>query len=137
MDEVNIYFIENNKNSIGGKFYNVYLNNGDRIDLNYYISKVKNIDELEELVKVDDKTFKKTGGIILRRCETIGSATLYTEDKGGVNISLEQQVAYKKWMDLDKESNELYERLTQIQLEKNVLSDKINKEYQKVKKKGE
>lgn len=133
MEEVNIYFVLNKKNQIGGKFYNVYLNRGDKIDLNKYLSEIKDLDKIEELVKLDDESFKKTGGIILKRCETIGSTTLYTEDRGGVNISLEQQAVYEKWMDLDKESNELYERLTQIQLEKNILSDKINNEYNKIK----
>lgn len=105
---VNIYFVPNNKNKIGGRFYNVYINRNEKLDLGPFLNSIIEIDELEEKVQEQDSTFKTTGGIILKKDEEIKSATVYTENNGDINISYEQQDAYDRWIQLDKLSNELY-----------------------------
>ena len=124
-----MYFVLNTKNPIGGHFYNIYVNEGEKLDLSIYDT--TDIDAFFEVVHSKDSTFKKAGGLIIGRTKTIGSVTMYTKDIGGVNISLDEQSAYDEWLELDTKSNELYEQLTQIQNEKNKLSEKI-----KTKKRG-
>ncbi len=123
MEELNMYFVINKKNPNGGNFYNIYVNEGEKLDLSKYDT--TDIDKFYEEVKLDDPTFKKAGGLIIGKLKTIGSLTMYTKDNGGVNISMEEQDAYNEWLELDKKSNELYEQLSQIQKEKNELSVKI------------
>lgn len=129
MNELNMYFVLNNKNPNGGNFYNIYSNEGEKIDISKY--DISDLDKFLEEVKKDDPTFKKAGGLIIGKNKTIGSTTLYTLDKGGINLSLEEEITYNTWLELDRKSNELYEKLTEIQLEKNILSEKI-----KIKKRG-
>ena len=105
--DVNIYFVPNNKNKTGGKFYNVYLNREEKLDLKPVLDNITNIDELEE--KIGAATFKKAGGIILRRNDSIVSATVYTQSSGSIELNHEQQDAYQRWLQLDKISNEIYE----------------------------
>lgn len=149
---VNIYFVPNNKNKVGGKFYNVYLNREEQLDLTSFLNSIVDISELEDKVKEHDDTFKIAGGIIIKQDESIGSATIYKPDNGDINLNTEQQDAYERWIALDKTSNELYEKrkkdmeefillqrkidqqLEQIQFEKNKLSEQINKSFGKVKK---
>ena len=123
MEELNMYFVINKKNPNGGNFYNIYVNEGEKLDLSKYDT--SDIDLFYERVKLDDPTFKKAGGLIIGKLKTIGSLTMYTKDNGGVNISMEEQDAYNEWLELDRKSNELYEQLSQIQKEKNELSVKI------------
>ncbi len=123
MEELNMYFVLNTKNPMGGNFYNIYVNEGEKIDLTKYDN--TDIDKFYELVKQDDDSFKKAGGLIIGKLKTIGSLTMYTLDKGGVNISVDEEKAYEDWLELDKKSNELYENLIQIQEEKNRISYKI------------
>lgn len=104
--DVNIYFVPNNKNKTGGKFYNVYLNREERLDLKPFLDNTTYIDELEE--KIGDATFKKAGGIILRRNDSIVSATVYTQSSGNIELNHEQQDAYQRWLQLDKISDEIY-----------------------------
>ena len=123
MEELNMYFVINKKNPNGGNFYNIYVNEGEKLDLSKYDT--TDIDKFYEEVKLDDPTFKKAGGLIIGKLKTIGSLTMYTKDNGGVNISMEEQDAYNEWLELDRKSNELYEQLSEIQKEKNELSVKI------------
>lgn len=151
--DVNIYFVPNDKNKIGGRFYNVYLNREERLDLAPFLNSVVDLDELETKVKEEDDTFKVAGGIILKKDESIGSATIYTPDNGGINLNSEQQVAYQKWIELDKISNDLYderkkdmeefislqrqldEKLLKIQMEKQELSNQIKESFERGKTK--
>ena len=126
MDELNMYFVINKKNPNGGRFYNIYVNEGEKLDLSLYDT--SDIDDFYETVKKDDPTFKKAGGLIIKSTKTIGSLNIYTS---GTNISAEEQEAYDKWLELDSMSNKLYDQLTEIQKEKNQLSKKI-----KTKKRG-
>ena len=123
MDELNMYFIQNNKNPNGGRFYNIYVNEGEKLDLTKFDT--TDIDKFYLDVQEVDPTFKKAGGLIIGGIKKINSVSMYSEDKGGVNISTEVEEAYNEWLDLDEKSNELYEQLTKIQKEKNQLSEKI------------
>ena len=123
MDELNMYFVQNNKNPNGGRFYNIYVNEGEKLDLTKFDT--TDIDKFYSDVREVDSTFKKAGGLIIGGIKKINSVSMYSEDKGGVNISTEVEEAYNEWLDLDEKSNELYEQLTKIQKEKNQLSEKI------------
>ena len=141
--DVNIYFVPNDKNKTGGKFYNVYLNREERLDLKPFLDNTTYIDELEE--KIGDASFKKAGGIILRRNDSIVSATVYTQSSGNIELNHEQQDAYQRWLQLDKISDEIYKtrkkemeeftrrqhdldsRLLNIQVEKEKLSKVLYK----------
>ena len=125
MEEVNMYFVLNTKNPNGGQFYNIYVNEGKKIDLSKFDT--SDIDKFYLDVKKIDDTFKKAGGLIIGRTKKIGSLTMYTLDKGGMNLSLEEEKAYLDWLELDRKSNELYDRLTEIQNEKTILSNKIKR----------
>ncbi len=123
MEELNMYFVQNNKNPNGGRFYNIYVNEGEKIDIAKYDT--TDIDLFYELVKIDDPTFKKAGGLIIGGIKKINSISVYSIDKGGVNITTEEEQAYNEWLELEEKSNELYEQLTKLQEEKNELSQKI------------
>lgn len=123
MEELNIYFVENNKNPRGGRFYNIYVNIGDKLDLSKF--DISDIDKFYDDVKEVDPTIKKAGGLVLGGVKKISSVTMYSIDKGGVNISTEEEEAYNEWLELDEKSNELYEQLQKLQEEKNELSQKI------------
>ena len=140
--KVNIYFVPNDKNKTGGRFYNVYLNRKEKLDLKPFLDNT-NIDELEE--KIGDATFKKAGGIILRRNDSIVSATVYTQSSGTIELNHEQLDAYQRLLELEKLSDELYKTrkkemeefirrqqeldltLLNIQMEKDKLSGEVNK----------
>ena len=123
MEELNMYFVQNNKNPNGGRFYNIYVNEGEKLDLSKYDT--TDIDLFYEEVKLDDSTFKKAGGLIIGGIKKINSVSVYSIDKGGVNITTEEEQAYNEWLELEEKSNELYEQLTKLQKEKNELSVKI------------
>ena len=123
MEELNMYFVINKKNPNGGNFYNIYVNEGEKLDLSKF--NTLDIDQFYLDVKKIDPTFKKAGGLIIGKLNTIGSLTMYTLDKGGINLSLEEEKAYDNWLELDRKSNELYDKLTEIQIEKNKISNKI------------
>lgn len=125
MEELNMYFVLNTKNPNGGNFYNIYVNQGEKLDLSIYDT--TDIDKFYEEVRKDDETFKKTGGLIIGKGKTIGSLTTYILDKGGVNITVDEEKAYIDWLELDKKSNEIYENLVKIQEQKQQLSNKIKK----------
>ena len=123
MDELNMYFVQNNKNPNGGRFYNIYVNQGEKLDLSKFDT--SDIDQFYyDVVKVDP-TFKKAGGLILGGVKKINSVSMYSIDKGGVNITTEEEEAYNEWLKIEEKSNELYEQLTKLQKEKNELSAKI------------
>lgn len=150
-ENINIYFIKNTKNEMGGNFYNVYKSSDEKLDLKPIIDKCNDIDIIELKIKTIDPTFKKIGGIIIRKNETIGSTSIYTPDNGEVKLDREEQDEYTKWLELDNLSSELYnkrkkelekfmksqkkidKKLAEIEEEKNNISEKIK---QKVKKRG-
>ena len=109
---VNVYFVENPKApSEGGKFYNVYINRVEKLDLyqvlpldlNSIVAPGTDIDAVEWLVGQKDKTFKKVGGIILYRDETIGDISVYKVNDGRVSITNEDKNKLDKINDLDKQ----------------------------------
>jgi len=146
---VNIYFVPNNKNKIGGRFYNVYLNREERLDLAPFLDSVVDIQELEPTVQKEDETFKAAGGIIIKQNETIGSATVYAPDNGEIKLNSEEEMTYAKWLELENLSNALYEQrkkemeaflesqrlideqLAQLQEEKQKLSGKMQQALRK------
>lgn len=129
MDELNMYFVQNNKNPHGGRFYNIYVNMGEKLDLTQFDT--TDIDKFYLDVLEVDPTFKKAGGLIIGGVKKISSVSMYSKDLGGVNISTEVEEAYNEWLEIEEKSNELYEQLTKLQNEKNKLSAKI-----KTKKRG-
>lgn len=146
---VNIYFVPNNKNKIGGRFYNVYLNREEKLDLAPFLDSVVDIQELEPTVQKEDETFKAAGGIIIKQNETIGSATVYAPDNGEIKLNSEEEMTYAKWLELENLSNALYEQrkkemeaflesqrlideqLAQLQEEKQKLSGKMQQALRK------
>ena len=62
--KVNIYLIPNFRNT-GGKFYTIFTNVGERIDLS-------NINSFEDALEIDS-TIVKRGGVILKKDEEIDS----------------------------------------------------------------
>lgn len=152
--KVNIYFVPNDKNKKGGRFYNVYVNRNERLDLSSFLNSLLDIDELDDAVQKEDKTFKKTGGIIIKSDEEIESATVYTSNNGEISLSIEEQSEYERWMALDKLSDTLYaqrqkemedfiiaqqaidERLAQIQEEKKRISATMKESLGKTKSRG-
>lgn len=77
--KVNIYLIPNFKNT-GGKFYTICTNIGEKLDLSSIVSDDIN-KTLEEVQKIDS-SFKKSGGIILKRDEEIDSVNFTNIGKG-------------------------------------------------------
>ena len=71
-NKVNIYLIPNFKNK-GGKFYTIYTNEGEILDL----SNIKSIEEFQNL----DPTITKKGGLILKKNEEIGSVSFLKGNK--------------------------------------------------------
>ena len=106
--EVNIYFVKNNKNERGGTFYNVYLNYGEKLDLNPFIENMVAIDELDLAVFKVDETFKRAGWIILWKEDKIKTATVYEPDMQKIQITEEEQKLYESWQALDNLTNKLY-----------------------------
>ena len=64
--KVNIYLIPNFRNT-GGKFYTIFTNVGERLDLS-------SIESYEEASKIDS-TIVKRGGVILKKDEEIDSVS--------------------------------------------------------------
>ncbi len=152
--KVNIYFVPNDKNKKGGRFYNVYVNQSERLDLSPFLNSIVDIDDLDDKVREEDESFKKTGGIIIKSNEEIESATVYSSSNGEVSLSAEEQSSYERWMALDKLSDELYnqrkqemdefiasqrlidERLARIQAEKKKISGTMKETLGKTKSRG-
>jgi len=121
--EKNIYLVKNTKNEHGGQFYNIYKNEGEKLDLTSYLERIDGIDELDYLVYQDDKTFKRAGGLILGKDDKIVSTTVYTPNMGKIEITEEEQNLYDTWQKLDELSNVLYEARKQ-EMEDFIVSQK-------------
>lgn len=65
--DVTIYFVPNNKNKIGGRFYNIYLNKEEKLDLALFLNNVADLDEFDKNVKEKYDRFKIIGGINLKK----------------------------------------------------------------------
>lgn len=107
---VNVYFVPNSKSPVeGGRFYNCYINRAGNLDLSEMlplnldeiISPDTDIDEIEEIVKQVDPTFKAAGGIILNKDETIGNVSVFTPNDGTVGVSPEEKEKMDEIDDLD------------------------------------
>ncbi len=109
-EAVNIYIVPNEKNKSGGKFYNIYLNRKEKIDLKEFYH--GSLEEMERNIKKKDPTFKKTGGLILRRKETIESFSSYILNEDGVLLDPKEQQDYselKTYLEISLEQGEALE----------------------------
>ena len=93
----NLYLVPNHKNPKGGRFYNIYKNQGVKLDLSGLID-LDDIDRLEEDVHeaTGDETFKRIGGVITSLDEQIESTNIYNEFSSGETISPEQKRDYEQ-----------------------------------------
>lgn len=64
---VDIYFIPNNKNKVYGKFYNVYLNKNEQLDLAPFLNSLVDMSEFEDKIKEQYETSKTTGDTIINQ----------------------------------------------------------------------
>lgn len=115
----NIYLVPNYKNVNGGRFYNIYKNQGAKLDLSELVD-LEDIDSLEEKVHTatGDTTFKKIGGVITRVSEKIESANVYNDFSSGEHISLESKKKYEQLL-------QNLELINRIQEENKKLVDEI------------
>lgn len=140
-NKVNLYFVPNTKNETGGQFYNLYINRGERLDLTPFLEEVDDIGDLAKKVKKEDKTFKSTGGMILKRDDEFQSVDVYSPDEEGINITPEEQSNYKILVELVRLSNWQAEQLIETQRKIQELteilgiSDEEEIENEKVKRK--
>ena len=114
---VNIYFIPNNKGPIdGGRFYNCYINRVDNLDLgellpldlDEIVPPGMDIDSVEWFIQEKyDKTFKKAGGIILNKDETIGNVNVFRPNEDSSTV--------KNYEELSS----LYDRVNELFIERN------------------
>lgn len=120
---VNVYFVENPKApKEGGKFYNVYINRVEKLDLyqvlpldlSSIVAPNTDIDAVEWLVGQKDKTFKKVGGIILYRDETIGDITVYRVNDGKISISPEEKAKLDTINNLDSQISIKEDRVKEL-----------------------
>lgn len=122
---VNIYFIPNDKSPIdGGRFYNCYINRVDNLDLSQIlplnldeiVPPKMDIDSIEWYIRENyDDTFKKAGGIILNKDETIGNINVFRPNDGKVGVTLEEKEKIDEISDLDKQIEEKQSKLSSIE----------------------
>lgn len=138
---VNVYFVPNPKApSEGGKFYNVYINRVGQInldevlplDLNSIVAPGTDIDAVEWLVGKVDKTFKKVGGIILYRDETIGNITVYKVNDGKVSISKEDKVQLETVRDKVDKLDELDSQISSKEARISELDEMIKSKEEEI-----
>jgi hypothetical protein len=119
---VNVYLIPNEK-SDGGRFYNVYINRQDNLDLNgilplnldEIIPPDMDTDSIEWFIKENyDDTFKAAGGIILNKDETVGNISVFKPNDGTVGVSPEEKSKMDKIESLDKEIQEKENELLEL-----------------------
>lgn len=131
---VNVYFVPNSKSpSEGGRFYNCYINRVGQLDLSKIlplnldeiVKPDTDIDEVEEMVKKVDPTFKAAGAIILNKDETIGDVSIFRPNDGKVGVSPEEKERMDQIDNLD----------TQIDEKKNI-STSLDKEIEEKTKKS-
>ncbi|MBE6161043.1 MAG: hypothetical protein E7158_02315 [Firmicutes bacterium] len=136
---VNLYLLPSKKSPVeGGKFYTCFINRGERLDL--IKSLPENYEEMDEDVieayaqENIDESFKKTGGIIIKRDETIGNVNIFRPNDGTISITPEEKQKVDQISDLDKEieekrsilestKKELEERKRQDEQIKEVIND--------------
>lgn len=125
---VNVYFVPNSKSpSEGGRFYNCYINRVGQLDLSKIlplnlddiVSPDTDIDEVEEIVKKVDPTFKAAGAIILNKDETIGDVSIFRPNDGKVGVSPEEKERMDKIDNLDSQINEKQNLSTSLDKEIN------------------
>jgi hypothetical protein len=130
---VNIYLIKNNYTSDGkprkgGDFYNVYTSEGNIGDINDYTSLTDDLYELEETLKKVDPTFKRSGGIILKKNMRIKNVSMFGE---GLNYAMtSQEEAARKAREIEKLKlmNEKRELLAGIKRNDDRLNEIYNEE---------
>ena len=113
---VNVYFIPNDKSPIdGGRFYDLYINRVDNLNLNSILpldldtisTLGQDNDSIEKFIQENyDKTFKRAGGAILNRDETIGNVSVFRPNDGTIGVSPEEKANMDKIEDLNKEIEE-------------------------------
>jgi len=114
---VNVYFVPNPKTPIeGGRFYNCYINRVENLDLGQIlpldlegiIPEGMDVDSIEWYVQERyDQTFKKAGGIILNKDETIGNVNVFKPSDGRIGITAEEHSKFKELEDLGTQVKEL------------------------------
>ncbi len=111
-NNVNIYMLPNNNGPLeGGRFYNCYINRVDNLNLedllplnlDEIVPKGMDIDSVEWYIQeYYDDTFKKAGGIILNKDESIGNVNVFKPNDGKYGVSKEEVEKLNKIDDLDK-----------------------------------
>ena len=128
---VNLYLLPSKKSPVeGGKFYTCFINRGERLELTSILP--ENYEEMDEdIIEVyvqenSDDTFKKTGGIIIRRDETIGNVNIFRPNDGTISITPEEKQKVDQISDLDRE----------IEEKRNIL-ESAKKELEEIKRQDE
>lgn len=103
-----LYLIPNEKNRIGGDFYNIYISRGEKLDLSRFYQPGSTIAEVETQMKKIDPTFKKIGGIILNQGEMIDST--FTFIPKNATKELEEYQLLKEYIDLSIEQGEVLKK---------------------------
>lgn len=115
-NKVHVYFVPNMKNPKGGQFYNLYINRGEKLDLDPFVKSVKgNVDKLVSKVNEEDESFKGVGGMILKQGDEFQSATAYSPNDGSVNLTPEQQDTYNQLLTLVELSSQQAQQLMETQ----------------------
>ncbi len=99
-----LYLIPNEKNRIGGDFYNIYISRGEKLDLSSFYKPGSTISEVENQMQKIDPTFKKIGGIILNQGEMIDST--FTFIPKNASKELEEYQLLKEYIELSIEQGE-------------------------------
>ena len=128
-NKVNVYFVPNMKNPIGGQFYNLYVNRGEQLDLKPFLEIVKgDVDKLIPKVREEDASFKGAGGMILKQGDEFQSASVYSPNEGGINLTPEQQETYNRLLTLVELSSQQAEQLMETQKQIEELTGKLGLE---------
>ena len=132
-NNVNVYFIPNDKSPIdGGRFYNCYINRVDNLDLekilpldlSTIVPPEMDIDSIEWYVQeYYDETFKTAGGIILNRDETIGNVSVFKPNDGKVGVSVEEK---EKMDEIDSLDTTIGEKKALLEQLENEITEKQN-----------
>lgn len=100
-NEAHMYFVPSMPKNSGGKFYVSYMSKMEKLNLNKIVSEETGMDDdviyselvdaLEDIIRYKyDPTFRRIGGLILKKNETIGSVTFFEPRKEDV---VETQIA--------------------------------------------
>ena len=112
----NLYAIENvHASTEGGKFYNIYKNHGEKLDLSAIIPKDMDINVIEPYITDKyDKTFKGVGGMILNRDDSIGDIHAFKPNYDQIEITAEEKRMLDEIADLDQQIKNRKEELGQL-----------------------